>query len=375
MVELAEIVGRHGEEYQNHFGERILPSHRRALADIAACRTPKPGGRLFACEECGHQHYAYHSCNNRSCPKCSGARTGRWLAKREAELLPTRYFHVVFTLPEPWREVVRSHQKQLLPLLMRAAAQSLMALGADSRYLGGELGLLCVLHTWTRTLIYHPHVHCHVPAGALAADGIWRPARRSKFLVPVRALSRLFRGKFLHGASQLIPREERPAYSAQEWVVYCKPTLNRTRKVLAYLGRYVHRVAITNRRILKLENGRVTFRWQESTTGATRIMTLPTEEFLRRFLQHVLPKGTHKVRYCGLLSPARRIRLKRLQLLLAKRHQKRETKDIMTETPAAPVCPCCATGTLVLVGRLPRGARSPPQLTPDYNRLLVGAGL
>lgn len=193
--------------------------------------------------------------------------------------------------------------------------------------------------------------------------------------MPVRALSRLFRGKFLHGASQLIPREERPAYSAQEWVVYCKPTLNRTRKVLAYLGRYVHRVAITNRRILKLENGRVTFRWQESTTGATRIMTLPTEEFLRRFLQHVLPKGTHKVRYYGLLSPARRIQLKRLQLLLAKRHQKRETTDIMTETPAAPVCPCCATGALVFVGRLPSGARSPPQSNPDYNWLLVGAGL
>jgi hypothetical protein len=372
MVELAEIVGRHGEEYQQHFGERILPSHRRALADIAACRTAKLGGRLFACEECGHQHYAYHSCNNRSCPKCSGARTGRWLVKREAELLPTRYFHVVFTLPEPWREVVRSHQKQLLPLLMRAAAHSLLTMGADPNHLGGELGLLCVLHTWTRTLIYHPHIHCLVPAGALSSDGSWRPARK-KFLLPVRALSRLFRGKFLHGARQLLPREERPAYSEQEWVVYCKPTLNRTRKVLAYLGRYVHRVAITNRRILKLENGRVTFRWQVSATGATRTMTLPSEEFLRRFLQHVLPKGMHKVRYYGLLGPTRRARLRQLQLLLAKRSENQESANAVIVPPAEPACPCCATGVLVLVGRI-RRARSPPQKRSEQSWQSAVAG-
>jgi hypothetical protein len=373
MVELAEIVGRHGEAYLSRFGAQILPSHRRALTDIADCRTATLGGQLFVCDACGHRHYAYHSCNNRSCPKCSGARTGRWLAKREDDLLPVPYFHVVFTLPEEWREVVRSHQKQLLPLLMRAAAQSLLALGADPRYLGGELGLLCVLHTWTRTLVYHPHVHCLVPAGALSRDGTWKPARK-RFLLPVRALSRLFRGKFLHGARQLLSREQRPTYSDREWVVYAKPTLNRTRKVLTYLGRYVHRVAITNRRILKLEKGHVTFRWQESATGASRRMTLPAEEFLRRFLQHVLPKGTHKVRYYGLLSPARRTRFKRLQLLLAKRRQKREPADVATTTPAEPVCPCCATGMLVLVGRLPRSARSPPHQSPDLNQNATGAG-
>jgi len=373
MVDLAEIIGRHGEAYFARFGGQILPSHRRALRDLAACRTAKLGGRLFACDACGHEHYAYHSCNNRSCPTCSGARTGRWLAKREAELLPTRYFHVVFTLPEPWREVVRSHQKKLLPLLMRAAAQSLLTLGADPRHLGGELGLLCVLHTWSRTLIYHPHVHILVPAGALNRDGVWNPARK-KFLLPVRALSRLFRGKFLHGACQLLPRTERPAYSEQEWVVYAKPTLNRTRKVLAYLGRYVHRVAITNRRILKLENGQVTFRWQESATGAARFMTLPAEEFLRRFLQHVLPRGTHKVRYYGLLSPARRIRFKRLQLMLAERRRMPEQAEVATAAPIESPCPNCATGTLVMVGRLPRIARSPPHRSPDHNQKATGAG-
>jgi hypothetical protein len=373
MVELAEIIGRHGEAYRQRFGERLLPSHYRALVDIAACRTAALGGRLFVCDDCGHQHYAYHSCNNRSCPKCSGARTGRWLAKREAELLPTRYFHVVFTLPEPWRQVVRTHQKRLLPLLVRAAAQSLLTLGADPRYLGGELGLLCVLHTWTRTLIYHPHVHCLVPAGALSGEGLWRPARK-KFLLPVRALSRLFRGKFLHGARQLLDRAQRPAYSEKEWVVYCKPTLKRTRKVLAYLGRYVHRVAITNRRILKLENGQVTFRWQESATGATRVMTLPAEEFLRRFLQHVLPKGMHKVRYYGFLSPIRRARLRQLQLLLAKRHPRRVSADAVTLTTAEPACPCCFTGMLMLVGRIQRAGRSPPQKNPGLYRQLAGAG-
>lgn len=373
MVELAEIVGRHGEEYRQRFGENLLPSHRRALLDIAACRSAALGGRLFVCDDCGHQHYAYHSCNNRSCPKCSGARTTRWLAKREAELLPTRYFHVVFTLPQPWRDVVRAHQKQLLPLLVRAAAQSLLSLGADPRYLGGELGLLCVIHTWSRTLIYHPHVHCLVPAGALAADGTWRPARK-KFLLPVRALSRLFRGKFLHGARQLLPRAQRPAYSEQEWVVYCKPTLNRTRKVLAYLGRYVHRVAMTNRRILRLENGRVSFRWQESTTGAARVMTLPAEEFLRRFLQHVLPKGLHKVRYYGFLGPGRGARLRQLQLLLAKRPSRQQLADAAVPASAEPACPCCFTGILVLVGKIHRGARSPPQKLPEHSRQAAEAG-
>jgi hypothetical protein len=373
MVELAEIVGRHGEAYLSRFGAQILPSHRRALSDITDCRTTTLGGRLFACDACDHQHYAYHSCNNRSCPKCSGVRTGRWLAKREDDLLPVPYFHVVFTLPEEWREVVRSHQKQILPLLMRAAAKSLLTLGADPHYLGGELGLLCVLHTWTRTLVYHPHVHCLVPAGALSRDGTWKPARK-RLLVPVRALSRLFRGKFLHGARQLLAREQRPAYSDQEWVVYAKPTLNRTRKVLAYLGRYVHRVAITNRRILKLESGQVTFRWQESATGATRFMTLPAEEFLRRFLQHVLPRGTHKVRYYGLLSPARRIRFKRLQLLLVERYRMPEQAEVATAAPIESPCPNCATGTLVMVGRLPRIARSPPRQILDNNQTATGAG-
>jgi hypothetical protein len=212
-----------------------------------------------------------------------------------------------------------------------------------------------------------------VPAGALSRDGIWKPARK-KFLLPVRALSRLFRGKFLYGARQLLPREQRPAYSDREWVVYAKPTFNRTRKVLTYLGRYVHRVAITNRRILKLESGRVTFRWQENATGVTHFMTLAAEEFLRRFLQHVLPKGTHKVRYYGLLSPARRIRFKRLQLLLAERSLKREPADASTTTAAEPVCPCCATGPLVLIGRLPRRARSPPNQSPDLNQNATVAG-
>lgn len=366
MVALAEIVRRHGEAYRHRFGARLLPSHTRALADIAACRTAALGGRVFACRDCGHQHYLYHSCNNRSCPTCSGARTGRWLAKREAELLPVPYFHVVFTLPEPWREVVREHQKALLPLLMRAAAQALLTLGADPRYLGGELGLMCVLHTWTRTLIYHPHVHCLVPAGALRGDGTWIAARKN-FLLPVRALSRLFRGKFLHGARQLLPRAQRPAHSDQPWVVYCKPTLNCTRKVLAYLGRYVHRVAITNRRILKLENDQVSFHWQESATGATRVMTLTSEEFLRRFLQHVLPRGTHKVRYYGLLNPARRTRLKRLQLLLATRREKAQPSEPQTPTAVVVACPCCLSTTLVLVGRLARRARSPPHRGSDRN--------
>jgi len=363
MTTLADIVAIHGGDYLAEFGSRMLPSHRRALSDIAACRTEAMGGHVVECAECGHQHYSYHSCKNRSCPKCHATETGVWLEKREAELLPVRYFHLVFTLPSELRNVVRKNQKQLYAILMQAAAETLVKIGLDPKFVGGKLGMLAVLHTWTRALEHHPHVHMLVPAGGLDKDGIWRQSRK-KFLIPVRALSKLFRAKFMKLARQALPNEtfQKEVWD-KEWVVFCKPAFNRAKKVLRYLGRYVHRIAITNNRILALKDDHVTFRYQQCDSKQWQIMNLPAKEFLRRYLQHVLPQGFHKVRYYGLLSPRNRTTLKRLQLLLAER--RKEPEATSAETPPPPKslrrCPCCEKGELVVIGWLPRNARSPPQ--------------
>lgn len=363
MTTLADIVATHGGDYLARFGATMLPSHRRALADIAACRTETMGGHVAECEECGHQHYRYHSCKNRSCPKCHGTETGRWLALREAQLLPVRYFHLVFTLPQELRDPVRKNQKQLYALLMQAASETLAKIGHDPRFVGGTLGMLAVLHTWTRALEHHPHVHLLVPAGGLDTDGVWRESRK-KFLVPVKALSRLFRERFMTLARKALPNEAFPKEVwDKEWVVFCKPTFNRARKVLAYLGRYVHRIAITDNRLVSLENGLVTFRYQSCDTRQWKTMRLPAEEFLRRYLQHVLPRGFHKVRYYGLLSPRNRVVLRRLQLLLAEGRTPRADPEQPMAQAREPNnrCPCCEEGLMVVISWLPRRARSPPK--------------
>ena len=360
MTTLATIVAIHSQEYLDKFRERMLPSHKRALEDILACRTEAMGGHLCECAACGHQHYVYCSCKNRSCPTCHGGDTKKWLAKRAAELLPIRYFHLVFTLPSELRDPVRRNQKLLYAVLMRAAADALRKLGLDPKFVGGQLSILSVLHTWTRTLEFHPHVHLLVPAGALDRDGVWRSARK-KFLVPVQALSRMFRARFMKLARKALPEVTFPQEVwNKEWVVFSKPSFSRAKKVLQYLGRYVHRIAITNNRILSLQDGTVTFRYQESKSGTWQNMTLAGEEFLRRYLQQVLPQGFHKVRYYGLLSPANRATLKRVQLLLTERSRKKE-EDRSEEPESAPkhLCPCCHTGLMVIISSFPRRARSP----------------
>jgi len=362
MIELADVVAKHGREYLTDFGERMLPSHKRALADILACRTESMGGHLRECDACGHQHYSYHSCKNRSCPKCHTNDTKRWLEKREAELLPVRYFHVVFTVPQELRDNMRSNQSKLYSILIQAASEMLMKLALDPKYVGGKLAILAVLHTWTRAMEFHPHVHMLVPAGGLDKDGNWRTTRK-KWLVPVKALSKLFRARFIKLAKKALPDEIFPQEVwKKEWVVYCKPPLTNSKKVLRYLGRYVHRIAIANSRIESMDNGKVTFRYQESATGKLKKMTLSGKEFLRRYLQHVLPQGFHKVRYYGLLSPANRIALKRVQLLLTPRRKIKP--DDIEETPEKLVdkhhlCPCCSEGIMVVIASLPRKSRSP----------------
>ena len=368
MPEVADIFTRYGAEYLQRFGLDLLPSHRLAMEDLHNCRTPALVGQVYTCDRCGHQEYSYHSCRNRSCPKCHAHDTEEWLAARRKELLPVPYFHVVFTLPEELRHLVRSHQKVLYGLLMKSAAEALIKLALDPHYVGGLVGILAVLHTGTRTLVYHPHVHCLVPGGGVDDGGIWRPAREN-YLVCVGALSKIVRAKFRDGLAELLP-ERRVAAGVwkKDWVVYCKPTVQGTDQVLTYLARYVHRIAISNSRILSIEDGQVTFRYKRAKDSTSKTMTLLAHEFIRRFLQHVLPAGVHKVRYFGLWHPAHRRLLRQVQLALAletsapmpaSAQPKLATSSGEHSWEGRP-CPCCRQGVLVWQSRLQRQPRAPP---------------
>ncbi len=370
MLEVADVLRRYGEAYVEKFGGSMPPSHRRALRDIRDCRTEVLGGHVYACDRCGHRQYAYHSCKNRGCPKCQGDDTQAWLAQRRGELLAVPYFHVVFTLPQELHAIVRRHQKTMYGVLMQAAARSLMKLAADPRYVGGRIGVLAVLHTWTTALSYHPHVHCLVPGGGVTSEGNWVAARKD-YLVPVTALAVIFRGMFLEMLRKALPQERVPnAVWRKPWVVYCKPAIQGSERVLRYLARYVHRVAFANSRLVCIENGQVTFRYKARGKGRRpwKTMSLPADEFLRRFLQHVLPRGTHKVRYYGIWHPSQRALLRRIQLATAPAEIPSATEDERAAPTESPVeaasenrkCPCCGEGTLILTETIPRRIRAPP---------------
>lgn len=353
MPRLGDVVRRHGPAYMERYGRSMLQGHVRALEDIARCRTAEMGGHISACSECGHEHLLYHSCRNRACPRCGQDATTRWLAKQRKLLLPVPYFHVVFTLPSELRRPVRTHQKALLSVLFRAAFESLAALCADPRYVGGQVGALAVLHTWTRTLQWHPHVHMLVPGGGLAPDGrTWLTVRRrkkKKYLVPEAALAKHFRGRFMALARKALPKVTFPNIRwNKRWVVFAKPVMHGTEKVLEYLGRYVHRTAMSDKAITDCGDRTVTFRYRDSSDQQRKTMTVRADEFLRRFLQHIPPRGFHRVRAFGLLHPQYRGTLRQLQLLL--------TKGVPEPEPTTPsrrlTCAHCGEGTLLLVRRL-----------------------
>jgi len=367
VVEVADVFRRYGSEYLRKFGQRMPHSHRRAFRDILRCRTPAMGGHVFECDRCGRQQYSYHSCRNRSCPKCHKSDIQAWLQGREKELLPVPYYHVIFTLPHELRAFARRNQQKVYGMLIKSAAHSILKLAADPRYIGGRVGVMAVLHTWGSNLSYHSHVHCLVTGGGLSSDGhTWMPARDG-YMVPVRALSRLFRGIFLDSISRQFEDIHLPkSIWRKDWVVHCKPAVQGTSTVLNYLARYIHRVAITNSRIISVNNGKVTFRYKDSRDDQTKTMTVSAEEFIRRFLQHVLPAGVHKVRYYGLWSPLYRKNLCKLQQILTQSgndQQVQSEEDIDYEVPPpleARQCPHCQKGTLVRIGRLPRQGRAPP---------------
>lgn len=376
MPELADIFRRYGSGYIDRFGARMPAGHRRAIRDIADCRTEILGGHVVKCDHCQAVDYAYHSCKNRACPKCHANDTAKWLEKRRGEMLECVYFHVVFTLPAELREIVRSNQKALYDVLLRAASYALRKLAADPKYTGAAIGMLAVLHTWTNAQLYHPNGHFLVPGIGVTPDGNHRLSPGKKFLVPVKALSPIFRAKFMEMARQSLPQVQFPAAVwEKDWVVYAKPAVQGSDKVLRYLARYVHRIAITNNRILSCENGEVTFRYKQrrkekkTWQSCWRIMSLPADQFMARFLQHVPPRGFHKVRYYGLWSPANRDLLKRLQLRLQDRCEVEASPgaaDEKDQGSGCPTCRCrfCKQGTMIVIGVIPRGRRHYPARSP-----------
>jgi putative transposase/transposase-like zinc-binding protein len=368
MLEVADILRLHGAAYGARFGKALNPSQRRALRDLQVCRTPACGGHIQQCAQCGRTVYAYHSCRNRHCPKCHRAQTDRWLAAQRARLLPCPYYLLTFTLPSELRALARDHAKAVYGLLMQCATAALQTLARDPRYVGGQLGVLAVLHTWTRALLYHPHVHLLVTAGGLAADGTqWLAPRHPAFLVPVHALSVLFRAKLCAGLKKagLLPRVL-PAVWQKSWVVHCQ-SAGRGEQVLDYLGRYVFRIAISNSRLERLDAAQVTFRYRDNRTHVFRRVTLSGVEFLQRFFQHVLPRGWPKVRYYGLWSPTCRWQLENARTLLSAPPVPATAPPVALTPPAVPAgpphparCPHCQGGTLRLVAILrPHRSRSP----------------
>ena len=337
-LEVADIFRHYGPAYRQSHGEHLDGTTRRVMAAIEACRTPQLGGHVEQCTTCGHVRCAYNSCRDRHCPKCQGLARAEWLEARQAELLPVPYFHVVFTVPAAVADLAFFNKELVYTILFRASAEALRTVGADDGYLGAEIGAIGVLHTWGQTLQHHPHVHYIVPGGGIAPDQTrWVPCRPGFFL-PVRVLSRCYRDLFVQqlrtafaaGALRfpgaLAGQSDPTAFAAwlasvaeSEWVVYAKPPFAGPEQVLGYLGRYTHRVAIANSRLVGLEHGQVSFTWKDYRhESKTKVMTLETDEFIRRFLQHTLPDGFHRIRHIGFLANGHRTaKLARCRELLA----------------------------------------------------------
>ena len=385
-LEVADLVRAAGDAFIERSRKWITWKHVKVLLAIARCRTAMLGGHLDECTRCGHRAISYNSCRNRHCPKCQAGARERWLEKRRQELLPTPYVHVVFTLPRPLAPLALQNKKVVYDLLFRTSAQTLLEVAHDQKHLGAEIGFFSVLHTWSQKLELHPHVHCVVPAGGLSADRKRWIKPRYAFFLPVKVLSRVFRGKFVaalkrafqdgqlsfHGDLRLLAQPKTFAawlrtLFRKDWVVYSKPPFGGPDYVLRYLGRYTHRVAISNHRLVSFADHQVIFRWRDSAhKNEQRRMTLSLDEFLRRFLLHLLPDGFVRIRNFGFLANRRRAAFLPLCFQLLGR-----TKHAEQDTPGAQdsrdlwLCPKCAAPMRV-VERLTAAEiqlRSPPEVT------------
>jgi Putative transposase/Transposase zinc-binding domain len=387
-LEVADIFRRHGEAYRQAHADHLGRTERRVMGAIEACRTARLGGHVERCTECGLVRIAYNSCRNRHCPKCQGAARAAWLAERHAELLPVPYFHVVFTLPTAAAEIAFQNKEAVYAILFKVAAATLSTIAADRRRLGAEIGFVAVLHTWGQNLQHHPHVHCLVPGGGLAADGTRWVSCRPGFFLSVRVLSRLFRRLFLEKLREAFAAGKLAFFGALahladarvfdrslaelrrvEWVVYAKRPFAGPAAVLAYLGRYTHRVAIANSRLVALAGGRVSFRWRDYRhQNKSKVMTLAADEFIRRFLLHALPDGFHRIRHYGFLSNRRRAeKLALCRTLLAVADVDAPLGDTQERHRLADhaddSCPCCG-GRMEPIGSL---VRSPPATSSGWD--------
>ena len=354
MLTVADIFIRYHDEYVRQFGSGLLPSHRQAMTSIIACRTQALGGSLYHCPSCERKHYSYHSCGNRHCPQCGNDAATEWAQKQSARIPRVDCFLVTVTVPHELNGLIRSHQKALYKLLFDAASQSIKKLCTDPRHLGAQPGMLAVLHTWARDIGYHPHVHFVIPAGGLNVQGKWVPTRYRDYLVPVKALSVIFRAKFRDGLKELGLYNLAPAVVwKKKWVIHSE-SAGQGPEVIRYLARYIYRVALGNSQILSLKDDHVTFRYQPSGTKIWKHMRLPALTFMARFLQHVLPKRFAKVRYYGFLHPRCTEKLESIRTQLGL-PQPSPVADI----PAPPmVCRHCQA-TLDLIGNIPRLRRPP----------------
>jgi hypothetical protein len=382
-LEVADVFRRFGLAFRDQHGASLSAARRRAMIAIENCRTAALGGHLERCGDCGHQRISFNSCRNRNCPKCQGLARAQWLADRQAELLDVPYFHVVFTVPAEIEVIAFQNQTVVYDILFRAASETLHTIAADPEHLGAEIGFLAVLHTWGQNLMHHPHLHCLVPGGGIAPDGASWIACRPGFFLPVRVLSRMFRGLFLDYLEKAFTAGGLNFFSAQrhlhelaafrrfltpvwntDWVVYAKRPFAGPAQVLDYVGRYTHRVAISNSRLVSMDDGKVRFRWKDYRDGnRQKIMTLDADEFVRRFLIHVLPDGFHRIRYYGFLGNRHRAqKLARCRELLGMAAP--ETADNPTadyrdrfETltgQSLRTCPHCHTGTMVVIDCIAR---------------------
>jgi hypothetical protein len=378
-VEVADILRAQGTQFLDRYQKNFSFQQLKAYRAIQGCRTAALGGHLDACPRCGQQAISYNSCRNRHCPKCQTQARERWLAARESEVLPTSYFHVVFTVPHELNVLALENPKLFYDLLFRASAATALEVAADPRHLGAEIGIISILHTWGQNLLLHPHVHCVIPAGGLAPDHSCWVHPRYAFFLPVKVLGKVFRGKFLDGLKRLY-RSHRlrcagpaavlsePSQFArllrrqhrEDWVVYAKPAFGGPSQVLRYLGRYTHRIAISNHRLTSFDGEQVTFRWRDYAHGnKQRTMRLAATEFLRRFFLHVLPKGFVRIRHFGFL--ANRWRSSRLSLcrkLLAV-HIQSTTAVSATTAPQTWHCPQCGSAMMLIRKLTPIDLRFP----------------
>ena len=376
-IEVADVFAAHADSFLKVHGDAASSAMRRVLRDLVVCRTAALGGHIERCDECAHERVAYDSCRNRHCPKCQATACANWMEARAADLLPVEYFHVVFTMPASIAEIALQNKKVMYGILMRASAETLKQIAADPKHLGAKIGFLSVLHTWGQTLQHHPHAHCVVPGGGLSLDGERWISCRPGFFLPVRVLSRVFRGKFLDMTRRAFARGDLSfhgslshlgdlnAFSAHlkksyatDWVVYAKRPFGGPEQVLKYLACYTHRVAISNHRIISMHSGRVQFRWKDYARGnRQRVMTLDAIEFIRRFLLHVLPKGFVRIRHFGLL--ANRCRSERLACCRELIAHENENAGELSCDPVRHdqrICPVCKKGRMV------RGARVAAQI-------------